>query len=306
MVDITALKALNPLFSVVGQITKLKKAGSEWEGCCPLHGETRPSFYVNDRKGTYFCHSCNAAGDVITFIMEYNRVGFADAVAMLVDGAEFGNLSPPRVPKVTQCPGNGEYARSIWHSSGPIIGTPAELYLRNRGIDLDTLPPLSALRFNRLRHPQRDGEHAGLVAAISDPHGEVVAVQRIFLTDDGRKLDVETPKLSLGSRRGGAIRLGEEQNDLIICEGLEDGLSILVDMPEQAVWVAAGANMMKSIILPDSCQTVIIARDNDRAGERAAEDARATFLAAGRAVHVMAPPTGVKDFNEMISKRSMQ
>lgn len=305
MIDSDDIKRANPISAVIGQVCELRRSGNEWSGCCPLHGETRPSFYVNDHKGTYYCHSCNATGDVIQFVMDYNRVGFTEALAMLNGGGKFGKHSPPRVPKVTQPRENGEYARSIWHSAAPIIGTPADRYLRHRGLDLNMLPALPSLRFHRLRYPQREGEHAALIAAVSDPHGKVVAIQRIFLTDDGRKLDVATPKMSLGPRPGGAIRLGEGQTDLIVCEGLEDGLSILVDMPDQTVWVAAGANMMKSIVLPDACQTVVIARDNDEAGERAAEDARVAFMATGRTVHVMAPPAGIKDFNEMISKRSM-
>lgn len=236
--------------------------------------------------------------------MDYNNIGFSEAVAMLRGAVKFGECVPPRVTKVPSANRTGHHARAIWEAAGPIIGTPAETYLHRRGIDFARLPTLPALRFGRLSHPDRLGKHAALIAGVSSPAGEVVSIQRIYVTEDGRKLDVPNPKLSLGPRPGGAIRLGDGATDLIICEGLEDGLSILGDMPDQVVWVAAGASMMNSIVLPEICQTVVIARDNDQAGEVAAERAKNAFLATGRAVHVMSPPAGFKDFNQMVSERN--
>lgn len=305
MIDIETIKSLHPLSSVVGQVTQLRRRGSQWEGRCPLHDDTRPSFYVDDQKGVYYCHGCNASGDVIQFAMAYNRVSFSDAVVLLQSGSSFGNLPPPRVPKVTQRWDSGNAARSIWRSALPIEGTPATKYLRNRGLDVAKLPPLPALRFGRLSYRGGSERVPALIAGISSPAGDIVGVQRIFLTEDGQKLDVPTPKMSLGPRPGGAIRLGEGETELIVCEGIEDGLSILMDMPDRAVWVTAGANMMRSIWLPATCHTVVIARDNDKAGLRASDEAKNAFLAAGKTVHVMTPASGCKDFNEMISRGTL-
>jgi len=42
--------------------------GSEFVGLCPLHPETRPSFYVNARKNLFYCHGCGQGGDLIRFV----------------------------------------------------------------------------------------------------------------------------------------------------------------------------------------------------------------------------------------------
>lgn len=305
MTDIDALKASISLSSVVGGACDLKRAGGgELVTCCPFHNDTRPSFYVNDEKGFYLCRSCGAAGNVIGFVMAYNKMSFKEAIAALQAGVELSLYSPPALPKVTQSR-SGEWARKIWRSAVPLAETPGEQYLRNRGLSGPWLTALPALRFVRLSYPGRAGEYPALIAGISAPTGDIVAIQRIYLTEDGRKLDVAAPKLSLGPRPGGAIRLGDGESDIIICEGLEDGLSILSDVPDATVWVAAGANMMKSVVLPDACKTVVIARDNDVAGERAASEAAEKFRDSGRHVHSMAPSPGCKDFNEMILKRGV-
>jgi DNA primase len=41
---------------------------SEFVGLCPLHPETRPSFYVNSRKNLFYCHGCGQGGDLIRFV----------------------------------------------------------------------------------------------------------------------------------------------------------------------------------------------------------------------------------------------
>ena len=43
-------------------------SGSEFVGLCPLHPETRPSFYVNARKNLFYCHGCGQGGDLIRFV----------------------------------------------------------------------------------------------------------------------------------------------------------------------------------------------------------------------------------------------
>ncbi len=130
----------------------------------------------------------------------------------------------------------------------------------------------------------------------------MTGIQRTFLTDDGRKLDVEKPKLSKGTIKGSAARLGEIGEALIICEGLEDGLSIWREMPSIPVWVAAGAGMMAHMRLPEQCREVTVAADNDNAGRQAAENAVVAFQRQGKRTRIMRPSLEFKDFNEQAQK----
>jgi DNA primase catalytic core len=57
--------------------------GSEFVGLCPLHPETRPSFYVNARKNLFFCHGCGQGGDLLRFIQLFRHLSFRESLAYL-------------------------------------------------------------------------------------------------------------------------------------------------------------------------------------------------------------------------------
>ena len=54
---------------------------SEFVGLCPLHEETRPSFYVNARKDVFYCHGCGQGGDLIRFIQLSRHLSFSQSLA---------------------------------------------------------------------------------------------------------------------------------------------------------------------------------------------------------------------------------
>ena len=56
---------------------------SEFVGLCPLHEETRPSFYVNTRKDVFYCHGCGQGGDLIRFIQLSRHLSFRQSLACL-------------------------------------------------------------------------------------------------------------------------------------------------------------------------------------------------------------------------------
>jgi len=68
---------------VVGQYVKLEQKGRNLLGLCPFHSETKPSFTVAPDKGIFHCFGCGAGGNVISFIMQYHRLSFPEAVQEL-------------------------------------------------------------------------------------------------------------------------------------------------------------------------------------------------------------------------------
>src|SRR6201984_328246 len=77
------IRARLPVSEVVSKRVKLKKAGREWKGLSPFQQEKTPSFTVNDQKGFYHAFSSGKHGDIISFLMETEGVGFAEAVERL-------------------------------------------------------------------------------------------------------------------------------------------------------------------------------------------------------------------------------
>ncbi len=72
---------------IVGRSVQLKKAGANFSGLCPFHGEKTPSFTVSPSKQFYHCFGCGAHGNAISFLMEYQGLGYVDAVRELAQGA---------------------------------------------------------------------------------------------------------------------------------------------------------------------------------------------------------------------------
>ncbi|MDX1816838.1 MAG: DNA primase [Marinobacter sp.] len=75
------------LAELIGSRITLKKAGANYKACCPFHDEKTPSFNVRPDKGFYHCFGCGAHGDAISFVREFDGLGFTDAVEELAKRA---------------------------------------------------------------------------------------------------------------------------------------------------------------------------------------------------------------------------
>lgn len=75
------------IVEVIDRRVKLKKSGRNFTACCPFHDEKTPSFSVNQEKQFYYCFGCGAGGNALGFLMDYERMGFPQAVEALADAA---------------------------------------------------------------------------------------------------------------------------------------------------------------------------------------------------------------------------
>jgi DNA primase len=85
---------------VIGRRVKLVKKGREWSGLSPFSAEKTPSFFVNDSKKFWHDFSSGQSGDVITFLMETERLSFVDAVVKLAEHAGIPLPTVENAPKV--------------------------------------------------------------------------------------------------------------------------------------------------------------------------------------------------------------
>lgn len=281
-----------------------RAAGPEWTSLNPRRHDRRPgSFRVNLRSGRWADFATGeGGGDPVSLYAYLFTDGRQGAAARALDGGRIA-VQPVAAPKVAKAanPDVDEVrriarARAIYAAAGP-IGGPAEAYLISRG--LRPVPAWTRLRTAVLRYPDT-GEHPAIVAPIRGASGSLEGIQRTFLTLDGRKLSVRDPKLSLGRVRGGAIRLGDPAAEQVLCEGLEDGLSLAQELPGASVWAAPGAGMLAAMCLPPIVSSVIIAADTDAVGEQAARRAAERFVSEGRQVRIMRPELAFKDWNDQL------
>ena len=131
--------------------------------------------------------------------------------------------------------------------------------------------------------------------------GKPVAIHRTFLKPDGSgKAAVKEPKLMLGPCGGGAVRLADADDFVMIGEGIETCLAAMQATGLPA-WSALSAPGLKSLNLPDAIRrvTILADADDDGSGEAAAIDAGRRWKKEGRAVRIARPPVG-KDFNDLL------
>jgi DNA primase len=73
------------IVDVIERYVPLKKGGSNYLACCPFHSEKTPSFTVSPTKQFYHCFGCGVHGNAISFLMEYQGLGYIDAVKDLAE-----------------------------------------------------------------------------------------------------------------------------------------------------------------------------------------------------------------------------
>jgi DNA primase len=132
--------ARSDIVELIGARVALKKAGREYKACCPFHAEKSASFTVSPDKQFYHCFGCGAHGTAITFLMQYEKLGFLDAIA---DLAQRAGLELPREAQDSREPGGVDLYQVMANAARFFEqnlkdGARAQGYAAKRGIDGET------------------------------------------------------------------------------------------------------------------------------------------------------------------------
>ena len=87
--SIEALKARLDVVDVVGSYVELKKSGANFKAPCPFHDEKSASFVVSPSKQIYHCFGCGVGGDSVSFVMEYEKLNYPEALEKLASSYNF-------------------------------------------------------------------------------------------------------------------------------------------------------------------------------------------------------------------------
>jgi len=163
----------------VSDYVQLRKSGQNWKGLCPFHTEKTPSFMVSPSKQIFHCFGCGAGGDVISFLVKYERLPFPEALQVLARRAGIP-LQPVRHDR--KAVEKDEQVRNVLRDASAFFSSRlkesghAAAYVRNRGITGETAELFSLGHAppgwqNLLRHLKGKGysesvmREAGLVVA---------------------------------------------------------------------------------------------------------------------------------------------
>jgi len=73
------------IVEIIGQFVRLRKRGANYIANCPFHNEKTPSFSVNGVKGIFKCFGCGKGGNVVSFVQEYEKLTWPEAIRWLAD-----------------------------------------------------------------------------------------------------------------------------------------------------------------------------------------------------------------------------
>jgi len=80
---INEIRNKTDIVEVVSRYVNLTKTGKNYIGVCPFHDDHSPSMSVSPEKQIYTCFSCGASGNVFTFVSDFEKISFSEAVKLL-------------------------------------------------------------------------------------------------------------------------------------------------------------------------------------------------------------------------------
>ncbi len=305
----------------------IEKPGKRHIGC-PVHGghDGFRLFRDADISGGGICNSCGAKPDGFSLLMWLRGWSFPEALSAVAD--ELGISTDPdhKKPVVERKPVAFNKSkpsvvddrlkvilRTVWQESKPISHSEAEpvrLYLQRRGLD-SLIPDWPSIRFHpNMQYRDEDGKLIGhfpaMLALVEGGH-EAITIHRTFLTEDGRKAPVDSPKKMMPAPSnklivGSAIRLGSPGRVLGVTEGIETALAVL-EATGTVTWALISATLMSHFVIPQGVEKLIIWSDLDRshAGAFAAQKLAERAKTQGIQVEIREPvgplPNDVKSID---------
>jgi len=294
---------------------------------CPVHGG-RDGFRLfrdADISGGGICNSCGAKPDGIALLMWLRNWSFPAAlaaVAQVLGGGSNSKPLPARLPvrsndRNRQGTNHRTKAllRHIWTAASPWDAHESALlrsYLRHRGLAPEALGRQLPLRFHPSLPYLEDGVYLGrypaMLALMFGADGLPATIHRTFLTADGRKAPVSSPKKLMphASDRtlvGGAVRLGSVGSVLGIAEGIETALAVH-QATGMTVWSALSCTFLERFAPPNSTERIVIWADRDEngAGQRSAEILRKKLETTGIQVSIRLPRYSGTDWLDVLNE----
>jgi len=310
MADLEALKLALPIESVVGEYVQLRKAGATLKGLCPFHTEKSPSFSVSPQRGNFRCFGCGKSGDVVTFLMEIEKLDFKEALRRLgrKAGIEVDVDRPQAVDPETEETATINEAASLYFQGAlaSAAGEKVRAYLQGRGISQSTIERFglgwapagwdNLLRFLGQRGYAPDAlERAGLVTRNAESGGvyDRFRDRLIFPIRDakgrltgfgGRELDGAQPKY-LNSpetklfHKGSVLYLLDAALDtarkagvIVVVEGYLDALTAhQAGFGNVVASLGTALTERQLAMLYRTARKVVMALDADTAGQKAVQ-----------------------------------
>ncbi len=307
---IEQVRMSNDIVDVISGYVSLKKKGGSYMGLCPFHSERSPSFSVSRSKQLYHCFGCGASGNVFSFLMEYEKYTFVEAVEELasrvgiklptVERSEEEKKREDTRSKIYEV--NKEAATYFYKLLRMEMGKNALDYLTRRQLSPQTMQRFGlgySLQYNNdlYQYLKKKGysdtilSQAGLVTIdekhgaydkfwnrvmfpIMDQRGKVIAFGGRVM-GDGKPKYLNSPETLIFDKSRNLYGLNfaksSKREGMILCEGYMDVIAL-----HQAGFDNAVASLGTAFtsghanLIKRFAKTVYLSFDSDEAGRKAA------------------------------------
>ncbi len=328
---IEEIRQANNIVDVISSYIPIKKSGASFKALCPFHDDKHPSMMISPQKQIFKCFVCGKGGNVFTFVQEYEKITFMEAVRKLAERVGI-TIKETKQAKVVRTrnqlllevyDSTKEYFKNNLHKFGDSVLE----YLVNRGIDKDvitnfdigySLNSFTGLKsyllkqhfgtdilkesglFGFNQNGAFDLFRERLMFPIHSASGKVVAFGGRKLSDDqpgGKYINSPTtPLYTKGRELYGFFLTKFEINKLdyaIVCEGYMDFLRLYSSGYKNCVASLGTALTEDQLKLLKQFSTrIYMAYDGDDAGVKAAIRGATIALGAGFKPFIIEMPTG--------------
>ncbi|MCD4829927.1 MAG: DNA primase [Candidatus Cloacimonetes bacterium] len=318
------------IVDVIQSYIPLKKAGSGFKALCPFHEEDTPSFNVSRQKQIFKCFGCGKSGNVFTFVQEYEKISFPEAMRRLAQraGVRLPQQAPPsaadhaRDALFRAC----ELAAAFYRKQLATIGETAREYLEQRGIGEKTVEAFDIgyapddfqalhnylreksisdndlIRAGLLRRNERGNVYDllrhRLIFPIRNGNGRVVAFGgRVLSPDQQGGKYINSPTSDIYTKGEELYGLYQARYDIgkrehaVMCEGYTDLIRLHDSGFTHAVASLGTALTNRQLhLLGRYAKKIVLLYDGDRAGRTAAMKSGLSALQQGFDVQVCALP----------------
>lgn len=328
---IDQIRAANDIVDVMQSYIPLKHVGTNWRGICPFHNDTRPSLYVSQPKQIFKCFACGKAGNVLTFVQDYEKLSFIEAVKKL---AQRAGIQVPEYERTTVVSTKRQQLLQVYKSASLFFtemlfehGQNALDYLKKRSFSPETAKALAlgyALPANKalLNHLMKEGysvsllresglfgDYSGalqdiyrdrLIFPIHNNTGDVIAFGgRIMEPKENVGKYINSPGTEIytkGKELYGLYKTKyniSKQDCSLVCEGYFDFLRLYESGFENAVASLGTALTDDQVYLLNRfSQNTTLLYDGDPAGIKAAVRGGLACISKGMQVKIVTLPEG--------------
>ena len=341
--EIERIRKSANIVDIISSYVPLTQKGKNYFGVCPFHEDHSPSMSVSEEKQIYKCFSCGAAGNVFTFVSEYENVKFLEAVKIVADkcGIPFHGTIKKEKPK------NNEQEYEIMNLALKFYqnnlnskeGMKAKEYLRVRNLDEDVIKEFDLglslggnYSLNKLLTNKKYSldviERLGLVNQNNGYVNDVFQRRIMFPIHDlegnvigftGRIYEDTNQAKYINSKESNIFKKGQilfnyhrakqeikRKKEVILVEGNMDAIRMFASGIKNVVALMGTSLTEEQVAIIKSLKAkIILMFDNDSAGEIATYQ-NGTILEEANLIPYIVRLSGEKDPDEYIIKNGVK